>query len=150
MYLRYFKNTRKLLLLSNIMSIIILPFFSVLFRSVPFPQVLLYWTNAFKVHAFQAKSTTRRICYVFRLHNNISNQPSVSRLPGLLASEAIPVLLSDKAVPQRAVEVGCQQTSHNCGAIRDQLGFEEGAALETGLSPVELPISNQHIRQEAL
>lgn len=48
-----------------------------------------------------------------------------------------------KLSPRRAFEVGCQQTSHNSGVIRDQLAFEEGEDLGTGLSPVEVLVSNQ-------
>lgn len=56
-----------------------------------------------------------------------------------------------KLSPRRAVEVGCQQTSHDCGAIRDQLAFEEeGAALGTGLSPWRSLFPTKHVRGEVL
>lgn len=56
------------------------PFFSFFLSSIPFPQVFLYWTNASKVHASQAKATpdTSVMCFGYIIISVISHQSAVS------------------------------------------------------------------------
>lgn len=56
------------------------PFFSFFLSSIPFPQVFLYWTNASKVHASQAKATpdTSVMCFGYIIISVISHQSALA------------------------------------------------------------------------